>query len=133
MAKKKNTGILMTELEQFYENQEPELREVYLALRQIILNQDENITAEWKFQLPFFYYKRKMLCYLWYHKKLKLPYISFMDANLLNDKRLLMENRKRAGILLINPQKDLPVKLVKEILTLLLQLPKNRNLKNNLK
>ncbi len=106
----------MTELEQFYENQPPELREVYLALRQIILKQDENITPEWKYKLPFFYYKGKMLCYLWFHKSLKMPYISIMDANLLRDERLLMEDRKRAGILLINPNEDLQIDLIEEIL-----------------
>ena len=106
----------MTELEQFYENQPPELREVYLALRQIILKQDENITAEWKYKLPFFYYKGKMLCYLWYHKSFKMPYISIMDANLLRDERLLMEDRKRAGILLINPNEELQIDLIEEIL-----------------
>lgn len=106
----------MTELEQFYENQPPELREVYLALRQIILKQDENIAPEWKYKLPFFYYKGKMLCYLWYHKSFKMPYISIMDANLLQDERLLMEDRKRAGILLINPNEDLKIDLIEEIL-----------------
>ena len=119
----------MTELEAFYEKQNPEIREVYLALRSIILNYDEHITAEWKFKLPFFYYKKKMLCFLWFHNRFKKPYISFMDANLLNDSRLLMEDRKRAGILLIDPQKDIPKDLVKEILDLLLQLPKNKKLK----
>lgn len=106
----------MTELEQFYENQPPELREVYLALRQIILKQDENITPEWKYKLPFFYYKGKMLCYLWYHKSFKMPYVSIMDANLLGDERLLMEDRKRAGILLVNPNEDLKIDLIEEIL-----------------
>lgn len=112
----------MTELEQFYENQPPELREVYLALRQIILKQDENITPEWKYKLPFFYYKGKMLCYLWFHKSFKMPYISIMDANLLRDERLLMEDRKRAGILLINPKEDLQIDLIEEILQNTLEL-----------
>lgn len=112
----------MTELEQFYENQPSELREVYLALRQIILKQDENITPEWKYKLPFFYYKGKMLCYLWYHKSFKMPYISIMDANLLRDERLLMEDRKRAGILLINPNEDLQIDVIEEILQNTLEL-----------
>lgn len=105
----------MTELEQFYEKQPAELREVYLALKKLILSQDHDITPEWRYKLPFFYYKGKMLCYFWFHKKLKQPYISFMDANLLLDQRLLMEDRKRAGILLINTQEDLPVETISEI------------------
>ena len=35
-----------------------------------------------------------------------------MDANLLQDERLLMEDRKRAGILLINPNEDLKIDLI---------------------
>jgi len=70
-----------------------------------------------------------MLCYIWFHKKYKKPYLSIMDANLLNDPRLLMEDRKRAGILLINPDEDLPIDVIKEVVTNTLELFKNGTIK----
>lgn len=87
-----------------------------LGLRDIILTVDPNITAEWKYKLPFFYYKGKMLCYLWVHKKYKQPYIGFVDGNLLNDEDLLVEKRAKMKILLIDPNKDLPIEKINILL-----------------
>jgi len=63
----------MTELEQFYENQPPHLREVYLALKQIIMAQDPLITAEWKYKLPFFIIKEKCYVISGFIKNIKNP------------------------------------------------------------
>lgn len=52
-----------------------------LALRNLILSHNPSITPEWKYGMPFFYYKGKMLCYLWTNKKTGQPYIGFADGN----------------------------------------------------
>lgn len=98
----------MRELDLFYLNKEEPIRSCLLGLRDIILSVDDEITAEWKYKLPFFYYKGKMLCYLWIHKKYKQPYIGFVDGNLLEDESLLIEKRTKMKILLVNPAEDLP-------------------------
>lgn len=74
------------------------------------------MTAEWKYGMPFFYFKGKMYCYLWIHKKHGQPYIGMANGNKLNHPALLAEKRARMKILLIDPNKDLEVEMIENIL-----------------
>ena len=104
---------MLSDLDNFYlQKDEPE-KSCLLALKDIILKHNSEITAEWKYKLPFFYFKGKMLCYLWIHKKYKKPYIGFVDGNLINHEDLLQEKRARMKILLIDQNEDLPVSNIK--------------------
>lgn len=85
-------------------------------LRQHILNFDENISEAWKWELPFFLYGKKNCCYFWIHKKYKQPYIGFVDGVLMEHPALIQEKRTRMKILLIDPNEDLPMKLIDDIL-----------------
>lgn len=107
---------MLTPLESFYLNQEEPLRGCFMALRDCILKQDEHITAEWKYKLPFFYFKGKMLCYLWIHKKYHQPYIGIVEGNRIAHPDLLQEKRARMKILLIDPERDLPIEKIGQIL-----------------
>ena len=63
--------------EYFYRLEEPE-RSTLLFLREKILESDtDNITETLSFGLPFFKYKKRMLCYFNFSKKHKKYYISF--------------------------------------------------------
>ena len=108
---------MTSDLDNFYLKHEEPTRGCLLALRDLILKHNNEITAEWKYKLPFFYYKKKMLCYLWIHKKYKKPYIGFVLGNLLQDKDLLTEKRARMKILLIDTDRDLPLEKINNILT----------------
>ena len=66
--------------------------------------------------MPFYCYKGKMFCYLWVHKKFKQPYIGIVEGARINHPDLLLEKRARMKILLIDPEKDIPVKRIKAIL-----------------
>ena len=72
--------------------------------------------------MPFYCIDGKMCCYLWFHKKWKVPYIGFVEGGKLDHPDLLMEKRARMKILLIDPHKNIPVKklngLFKEVLML---------------
>lgn len=107
---------MLSELDRFYLEKEEPLRDCLLALRDIILNHDKQITKEWKYKLPFFYYKGKMLCYLWIHKKYKKLYIGFANGYLIDNDDLLMEKRSRMKILLIDENEDLPIEKITTIL-----------------
>ena len=112
---------MLTPLEDFYLQQEEPDRGCLMALRDLILRLDTNITPEWKYKLPFFYYKGKMLCYFWIHKKHKQPYIGFVDGGLINHPDLLQEKRARMKILLVDPNKDINILTITEIMTQALQ------------
>lgn len=116
---------MINDLDDFYLQLEEPNRSCFLALRNIILSQDENITPEWKFKLPFFYYKGKMFCYIWHHKKFKQPYIAFMAGKRMEHPKLLLEKRATVKIVLIDPNKDLPIKTIKSILKQALAIHEN--------
>lgn len=108
----------MKQLDNFYFSQEEPYQSCFLALRDIILSVDKQITPEWKFGLPFFYYRGKMLCFLNYSKKYRKPYIGLMKGSFLEGDDLLAEGRKLAKIMLIDPEQDLPINRVNELVLL---------------
>ncbi|HUM48046.1 MAG TPA: DUF1801 domain-containing protein [Chitinophagales bacterium] len=100
----------------FYLEKDEPARSCLLALREIILLHDPEITTAWKYKMPFFCYHDKMFCYLWVHKKLHLPYLGIVEGRKINHPKLLAEKRSRMKILLIDPAKDIPVKTISVIL-----------------
>jgi hypothetical protein len=93
-------------------------------LRMHIIKLNENITEAWKYGMPFYCYKGKMFCYLWTHKKLLQPYIGIVEGNQINHPDLITEKRARMKILLIDPNKDLPIEKINFILKSALSLHK---------
>ena len=85
-------------------------------MRNIILNQDDNITETKKYGMPCFCYKKKMFCYLWTDKKTDEPYILFVEGKYLNHSELEKGDRSRMKILRIDPNADLPVKTIELLL-----------------
>lgn len=106
----------MKELDNFYLEQEEPVQSCLLALRNVILAQNKNITTTLKYGMPFFCYKGKMFAYLWIHKKYNQPYIGMVEGKHLLHDELIQEKRSRMKILLINAEKNLPVKLITKII-----------------
>ncbi|MBB6499987.1 DUF1801 domain-containing protein [Pedobacter cryoconitis] len=104
------------ELDNFYLQKDEPLRGCLLALRDLILKQNESISPEWKYGMPFFYYKKKMFCYLWVNKKTGQPYIGLVDGKKLDHPELILEKRARMKIMPFNAAEDLPVVRIREIL-----------------
>ena len=107
---------MLRDIDHFYLQKEEPVKSCLIALREIILKQDPNITIAWKYGIPFFCYRGKMFCYLWVHKTIKQPYMGFVEGKHLNHPKLLIEKRVRMKILLCDPEKDLPVKTIETIL-----------------
>ena len=100
----------------FYLQKDEPIKSCLLALRDIILSQDEEITSVWKYGMPFFCYKGKMFCYLWVHRKYKQPYLGIVEGKRREHPQLIIEKRSRMKIMLLDPAKDLPLRTIKEIL-----------------
>ena len=113
---------MLRDIDHFYLQKEEPVKSCLIALREIILRQDPEITEAWKYGMPFFCYKGKMFCYLWVHKTRKLPYVGFVEGKYLNHPKLLTEKRARMKIFPCNPERDLPVKTIEMILKQLLSL-----------
>jgi Domain of unknown function (DU1801) len=106
----------MKAIDEFYEKQQEPLRSFYLALREIILKHDENISHSLKYGMPFFSYRGKMFCYFWLHRKYQQPYIGWVEGNHFNHPDLLIEKRSRMKIYLLDPLQDIPVDTIKSFL-----------------
>jgi hypothetical protein len=106
---------MLSAINNYYLQQEEPLKLMLLALRKVILDFDEDIKEEWKYGMPFFYYKKKMFCYIWQHKKYKCPYIGIVEGHRIDHPLLLAEKRARMKIFLLDIEKDIPVETLYEI------------------
>lgn len=107
---------IMKEVDNYFYKQDEPFRSTLLALKDIILQQDQNIATAWKYGMPFFCYKGKMFCYLWVHKKFKQPYIGMVEGKRFDEPFLLQEDRSRMKIMLVDPLTDLPLQSIEAIL-----------------
>ncbi len=119
----------MKELDDFYLRQDEPVRGTFLALREIILRQDRDVTNAWKYGVPFFCYKGKMFCYLWFHKKYKQPYIGIVEGKRFDEPFLIKEDRSRIKIMLLDPNEDLPLTTIENVLQKALNLCKTGEIK----
>jgi hypothetical protein len=119
----------MQEPDQFYFKQEEPNKSCLLALRDIILTEDENITATVKYGMPCFCYKNKMCCYLWTDKKTAEPYILFVEGKHLDHPKLETGTRARMKIFRVNPNNDLPIDEIRLVLNSALDLYRNGTIK----
>lgn len=107
----------MSQVDDFFLKQEEPLKSCFIALKTIIREIDPAIELTLRYGMPFFILKGKRFCYLWTHKKHQQPYIGFVDGNQVNHPQLLQEDRTRMKILLIDTEKDIPVEMVKKLVT----------------
>jgi hypothetical protein len=119
----------MKEIDNFYLQQDEPIKGTLLALRKIILSQDHDITTTLKYGMPFFCYKGKMFCYLWIHNAHKQPYIGIVEGKRFNHPGLIIEKRSRMKIMLFDPNEDLPLETIKNILQQALNLYKTGEIK----
>ncbi|WP_231427571.1 DUF1801 domain-containing protein [Pedobacter sp. Leaf250] len=106
---------MLNPLDNFFEQKDEPIKGCLQYLRLLLIGY-EDITEHWKYGLPFYYYKGKMFCYIWIHKKYRQPYIGLVDGNKIDHEDLLREKRARMKILLINHLEDIPEKKIKSIL-----------------
>lgn len=113
-----------TGLDNFYLQQDEPLKSCFLALRDLILKHNKNVTHAWKYNMPFFLYKGKMFCYIWTHEKLQQPFIGFNEGKRLNPPALTFENRSRIKIMILDAGKELPADAIEEVLDMAIELVK---------
>ena len=115
---------MLRAIDQYFHHKEEPAGSCLQALREFILNYDFHLTEAWKYGMPFYCYGGKMCCYLWTHKKYKQPYMGFVEGSKIHHPDLLLEKRARMKILLVDPEKDLPVKLLNKLLKQMVELYK---------
>lgn len=107
---------MLSPIDNYFLQKDEPIKSCLQFLREHILKQNANITEAWKYGMPFYCYNKKMICYLWVHKKYHQPYIGIVEGNLIHHADLIIEKRARMKILLINPAKNIPTKKINIIL-----------------
>ena len=120
---------MIEELDHFYLDQEEPIKGTLLALKDIILALDSDISPAWKYKAPFFLYKGKMFCYLWIDKKTNEPYIGIVEGLRIEHPILEQGNRSKMKILRVNPNQDIPIKEIQFILNKALDFYRNGTIK----
>ena len=116
---------LVNKSDDFYLDKEEPNKGCLLALRSIILSQDENVNETRKWGAPCFCFGKKMFCFLMTDKKTNEPYILFVEGKHLDNPILEVGNRTRMKILRIDANHDLPIKIINELLDNALNLYRN--------
>ena len=120
---------MLSPIDQYFEQQQEPIKSCLLFLRSYVLKYDPANTETWKYKMPVYCYKGKMLLYFWIHKKLRsngvpLPYIGIIDGNLIDDTDLIQESRARMKILLLNPFEDIPLNRIERLVKTMIGLRK---------
>ena len=126
MGKENKFAYSMTsDLDTFYLGKDEPNRSCLLALRDIILAQDEKVNETRKYGMPCFCYGKKIFAYLWVDKKTNEPYILVVEGNRLDHPALEAGSRARMKILRVDPNVDLPMETIEEVLGMALDLYRN--------
>lgn len=104
------------ELDEYYFRQEEPNKSCMMALRKIILAHELGLAEAWKYRMPFFCLRGKMFCYLWIDKQSKSPYVGIVEGGKLDHPDLVAGNRARMKVLYIDPEADIPVAMLSDIL-----------------
>jgi Domain of unknown function (DU1801) len=104
------------ELHAWYLSKDEPVKSCLLALRSLVLKQDSDISETQKYGMPCFCFRKKMFCYLWTDKKTNEPYLLLVEGNRLKHRALEKGARSRMKILRVDAEKNLPVKVIKDIL-----------------
>jgi hypothetical protein len=118
----KNT---IRQVDAFYLNTKEPNKSCLLALRSIILQQDPQMSETQKWGMPCFCYKERVFCYLWIDKKTAKPYILMVRGDQLHHPQLEMGKRTKMKSFSVDPNEDLPIETIRNILQVSLDLYKS--------
>jgi len=106
--------------ESYYLKHSEPIQGCLLALKRLILSADKRITETRKFQIPFFYFKEKKLCFLRVNrKKLMLGFVTDKTVFPIVDG---YKRRDEMEMIQVDPKSDLPVEMILERLNKLIAL-----------
>jgi len=124
VSSKPNKLMEPNDKDNFYLSKQEPNKSCLLAMRDILLGFDKDITETRKYGMPCFCFKGKMFCYLWIDKKSTEPYFLLVEGKHLHHPKLEAGTRARMKILRVDPNKDLPIQTTHLILKEALKLYK---------
>lgn len=112
----------LSSIDIYFDSKTEPFKSAFLAIRKIILDHNSEITEKISYGMPFYYYRKKRICYLWRNKKTQQPYIGFVAGKLINHPLMIQGNRKRMTIFEVNAHQDLPLETIHTLVDLAIKL-----------
>lgn len=116
---------MIDKLYNFYLEREEPQKSCLLALRDVILAQDEHVSETMKYDMPCFCYNKKMFCLLSFEQRTGKPYILIVEGWRINHPSLESAGRKRMKHLPIDVNQDFPIEIIEKVLNEALDLYRN--------
>lgn len=107
---------MLNPLENYFLKQPEPQQSCMLFLRKWLLEQ--GLEEKYKFGIAMYFYKNKTFCYMSVSAKEKKLYLGFIKGYLMKHPKLEQEGRKQVKVLYLNPEKDLPIKTLIEIVNM---------------
>lgn len=101
---------------EFYLSQPEPNQTCFIALRDIISSDREDINETRKYGMPCFCYGKKPIVYLWKDKKTNIPYLLWVLGDRLDHPLLEKGTRKKMKVMNIEPEQDIPVNDIRSLL-----------------
>lgn len=108
----------MREVDKFFDEKEEPVKSCLWALRDIILSYEPSLQLTWRYRLPCFLLNGQIFCYLWVEKKSQHPYIAIGKGVKIEHPALIQGSRTFVKLLMINPEKDIPLETIRDIFDL---------------
>jgi hypothetical protein len=99
-----------TKLEEYYLRHPEPFQGCLLALKHIILNLDNRITHERKYQIPFFCFEGKKLAFLWMNRKKLI--LGFVTDKSIIPPIVGIKHKDRFEMIQMDPNVDLPMEMI---------------------
>lgn len=93
---------------------EEPLRSCFLAVKSIAVWIAPELKEDLKYNMPCLTLDGKAFCYLWQDKH--SPYLLLVDGQLIEHPALEQGDRRRMKILRFDPEKDIDVQLIEEVI-----------------
>lgn len=114
----------MKPIDSFYLDKEEPIKSCLLSLKSIILDYNPEFESRWYYRLPCFMYQNQIFCYLWIDKKTQFPYIAIGKGIKIEHPDLIQGNRTFTKLLMIDPNKDIPLEKIYRIFDMAMDLYK---------
>lgn len=112
----------MNAIDSFYFDKKEPIKGCLLALKAIISNYNSEFESRWYYRLPCFMYKNQIFCYLWLDKKTQFPYIAIGKGVKIEHPDLIQGKRTFTKLLMIDPNKDIPIEKIHSIFDMAMKL-----------
>lgn len=118
---------MMKTTDNYYLEQDEPNRSCLLALREFVLKYDPGISEALKWGIPSFSLDKKMCLFFNIDKKTKQPYLLFSNGNEMEHPLLEQGTRLRMKTLVIDPNMDLPIKVLNDLMCQAVTIGRTKN------